>query len=173
MKRKNDRNKTIGLPAGAPDLERRKITKLIGALALLGMGLGVNLDEVFAADQKGARNIGKAEKPSSLQGKVHKPEAEFGKVESPSVTQDKYSGAGSKMLKHDRLQPQRPGVSKMKWEGQKAAPAKPGVSIAKPVPAKPGVSIAKPVPANKPTIQNTNKGQQNNMQWKDNTSIPR
>ena len=100
--------------ADPPDLERRKVTKLIGALTLLGMGLGVNLEETFAGMKK----------PSVNQNRVPTPKASVGywKKEKPSVNIDKAGRSQSSGYTH-------------KLKTRQNAPIRPGATRVKPVPA--------------------------------------
>jgi hypothetical protein len=89
-----------------PDLQRRRISKLIAAVTVLGTGLGVKMSEVFAAETRPTAdelkwNKQKAQQPGTRQFKVesparpgvvqdkHVPPAEYGKITRPGATQAK------------------------------------------------------------------------------------
>ena len=139
MKNHQDAIAKKSVTTNPPDIERRKVTKLIGALTLLGMGLGVNFEEAFAG-------LKKVEKPSVNSWKLENPSVDMGKLEKQSAARDK---AGRPSAGHTKIE--NPSVNSLKLEHLQ--PERPGVNRAKPIPAKPGVTRAKPVPAAMPKLQ--------------------
>ena len=103
------------------DPERRKVTKMIGALTILGMGIGVNLDEVFADEKTPEAKAFKVEQPVTDMSKVKKPSADHTKHLDSAAAKNKSTSSGAKTFKSNKMQPKMP--------------AKPGVSVVKPVPA--------------------------------------
>lgn len=112
-----------------PDLERRRLTQLIAAVSVLGVGLGVNMREAFGGER--------VPKP--------RPGADAIKWQEQPATEGTMPGG----------RPARPGVRHDKWiDDQQSRPS--AEHTKRPdqqqmgVPARPGVTQAKPVPANRP-----------------------
>ena len=102
--------------ANPQNLERRKVTKQIAALTLLGMGLGVNLEEAFAG--------------------LEKPPVSHTKVETrkPGVSLDK-AGISNPAVSQDKTHISTPSVNMIKIDKQQGAPVRPGATRVKPIPA--------------------------------------
>lgn len=111
-----------------PYLERRTSTTLVAALTLLGMGLGVNLEEARAGMEKVLNTQNKTN--------ISKPSVDYGKIgtSKPSVAQDK-TGAAKPSVGYWKLENPNPSVDMHKLKNQQNAPTRPGVTRVKPVPA--------------------------------------
>ena len=72
-----------------PDLQRRRISKLIAAVTVLGTGLGVNMREVFAADVRPPADKLKWEKEPAQQPGVNQFKVETKAPVRPGATQAK------------------------------------------------------------------------------------
>jgi hypothetical protein len=106
-----------------PDLQRRRITKLIAAVTVLGTGLGVNMREVFAADVRPPADKLKWEKEPAQQPAINQFKVETQAPARPGVVQDKH------------VPPAEYGKI-----------TRPGATQAKPIPAKPAATQLKNVP---------------------------
>lgn len=113
---------------GQPDRQRRRISKLIAAITVLGPGLGVNMSEVFAEDKRPSSDDfkwdrKKAQQPGTQQFKVESqapthPGATQAKPvpAKPGVSQDKYAPPA----KHGKMKG-RPGARMHKDEAKPSA----------------------------------------------------
>jgi len=101
------------------DPQRRRISKLIAAVTVLGTGLGVNMREVFAEDTKPSSSDIKLEKtqspqPGTRQFKVESP-TRPGATQAkpvparPGVMQDKHMPS----VEHTKIE-SRPGAGMLK-----------------------------------------------------------
>jgi hypothetical protein len=116
MKKHNDAVEKKTLTTNPPDPERRKITKQIAALTLLGMGLGVNLEQAFAGLEKPPVDYWKHENPK------------------PGVSIDK-AGISKPAVSQDKTHLSTPSADMIKFDKQPNAPVRPGATRVKPIPA--------------------------------------